>query len=71
MENRLLIGREPVEAGGDDPLQRLGEWEVVRRSALDVKLRELLGVERVAFRAFEQHVLRSWPEGPIARGHAR
>ena len=71
VENRLLIGREAVEAGGDDPLQRLGEWEVVRRSALDVELRELLGVERVAFRAFEQRLLGLGRKQLIARGHAR
>ena len=57
LEGRLLLGREPVEAGGDDPLQRLGKRQVVRRAALEVELRELLGVERVALRALEQRLL--------------
>ena len=51
------LGREPVEAGGDDALQRLGEREVLRRAALEVELRELLGVERVALRPLEQRLL--------------
>jgi hypothetical protein len=33
LEDRLLLGREAVEAGGDDPLERLGEGQVVGRAA--------------------------------------
>ena len=57
MEESFLVVREAVEAGGDDPLQRLGERQVVVRAALEVELGELLGVERIAVRALEQPLL--------------
>src|SRR5439155_19914971 len=42
---------------GDDPLQRLGKRQVLGRAAFQVELRELLGVERIALRAFQQRLL--------------
>jgi hypothetical protein len=57
LESCLLLSREAVETGGDDSLQGFGKRHVLRRAALEVELRELLGVERVAFRPFQQRLL--------------
>ena len=55
---QLLLRRgEPVEPGGDDPLERLGQRELVRPAALEEELRELLGVEGVAAGALEERLL--------------
>jgi hypothetical protein len=55
---QLLLPRlQPVETGGDDPLQRLGEGEPFRRTALDEELGELLGVERVPACSLEEGLL--------------
>ena len=57
LEHALLGGRESVDASGDDALQRLGEGELLRGAALETELRELLGVQRVSFRALQQGLL--------------
>ena len=57
LEDRLFLGREAVEARGDDPLERLGERHVFRGAALEVELCELLCVQRVALRAIQQRLL--------------
>jgi hypothetical protein len=41
-QNVLLGLRKPVEASGDDPLQRLGKRQVMPGAPLDVELGELL-----------------------------
>ncbi len=54
---------EAVEAGGDDSLQRLGQWEVVRGASFDVELGELLRIQRIATRVLEQLLLRVCEHG--------
>ena len=52
LEQLLLLGRQRVEAGGDDPLDRLGKDDFVRPRLEHA--RELLRVERIAARVREQ-----------------
>jgi len=54
----LLVLCEAVEPCGDDALQRLRQWELVGRAALEEQLRELLCVERVAAGPLEESLLR-------------
>ena len=58
LEQRLLFGRQEVEARGDQPLHRLRQPSVVLESAsLREHARELLRVEGIASRAGEQRLL--------------
>ena len=57
LQQALLRVGQPVEAGGDDALERLGKRELVRRALLRIQLDELLGVERIAARPLEQGLL--------------
>ena len=57
-EEIFLLRRESVEAGGDDALECLRQRKLLRRAALEVELRELLGVERISSRSLEQGLLR-------------
>ena len=57
LEQALLLRRERVEAGGDDPLHRLGQRARVR-ATLDQHAHVLLRVEWVAARTREQLSLR-------------
>ena len=66
MEELLLIGRQIVEAGADDPLERLRKRQLLGRASLEIELRELLRVEGVAARAVEQGLLTSvWEHRPL------
>ena len=75
MEELLLIGRQIVEAGADDPLERLRKRQLLGRASLEIELRELLRVEGVAARAVEQGLLHLvWEHRPLeqrARSGAR
>jgi hypothetical protein len=53
----LLLVRKAVEPRRDDALERLRERELLRRSALEVELGELLRVQRVAASALEERLL--------------
>ncbi len=57
LQQGLLLALEAIESSGDDALERLGEREVIRRATLEVELRELLGVERVAAGLLEELLL--------------
>jgi hypothetical protein len=48
LEQRLFLARQTVEARGDHPLNRLGQGQVVCRSALDEQANVLLGVKRIS-----------------------
>src|SRR5205823_4283561 len=56
LDEPLLVGAEAVEPCGDDALDRLGE--LVGGPALDIEPCELLRIERVATRSFEELALR-------------
>ena len=56
---QILLGvGQPVEAGRDDSLERLGKPELVRGAPFEEELRELLGIEGIATCTFQQRLLR-------------
>ena len=67
MEELLLIRRQIVEAGADDPLERLRKRKLLGRASLEIELCELLRVEGVAARAVEQGSAGPRLPAPLAR----